>query len=99
MSKPSSTVKGRENQLVSLAVELAEKKLRDGTASTPIIVHFLKLGTTVAELEKEKLEHENAFLRAKTNAVEAQSKDEDFYNRVIAALTSYGAISHADEDF
>ena len=64
--RPALTPEARENQLISLAVDLAEEQLRDKTASSQVITHFLKLGTTKAELEKEKLAKENELLRAKT---------------------------------
>lgn len=74
-SKPSNsssinetrlTPESRENQMVYLAVDLAEQQLRDGTASSQVITHFLKLGSTKEKLEKEKLEEENKLLKAKT---------------------------------
>ena len=33
----------RENLLVSLAIDLAEKQLREGSASAQVITHYLKL--------------------------------------------------------
>ena len=54
--RPALTPEARENQLVSLAVDLAEQQLRDGTASSQVITHYLKLGSTKERLEKEKLE-------------------------------------------
>ena len=57
--RPALSPEARENQMISLAVDLAEKQLIEGTASSQVITHFLKLGTTKAELEKEKLRKEN----------------------------------------
>ena len=54
-ARPAISPEARENQLISLAVDLAERQLMDGSASSQVITHFLKLGTTRAELEKEKL--------------------------------------------
>ena len=53
---PATSVEARENQLISLAVDLAERQLSEGTASSQVITHYLKLGTTKDRLEKEKLE-------------------------------------------
>ena len=64
MGRPALTPESRENQLVSLAINLAEKQLREGTASSQVITHYLKLGSTQAKLEQEKLKQENELLKA-----------------------------------
>lgn len=95
---PSPTPEGRENQLISLAVDLAEKQLLDGTASTQVITHFLKLGTTKNELEKEKLKRENLLLEAKTKNIQSQEKMEEMYQDVIDALRSYNGLDDEPTD-
>ena len=69
--RPALTPESRENQLIALAVNLAEQQLRDGTASSQVITHYLKLGSTKADLEREKLKRENELLRAKTENLES----------------------------
>lgn len=64
-SRPALTIEARENQMISLAVDLAEEQLRNGTASAQVITHYLKLGATTARLEKEKLEKRTNFLEQK----------------------------------
>ena len=76
---PALDPESRENQLISLAVNLAEEKLRDGTASNQLIVHYLKLGSTKERLEKEKLEKENELLKAKTEAIKAYARYSGHY--------------------
>ena len=51
--RPALTPEARENQLISLAVDLAEKQLQEGTASSQVITHYLKLGSTKERIEKE----------------------------------------------
>lgn len=93
------TIKSREDGMISLALALAEKKLRDGTASPQIITHFLKLGTTQQQLEIEKLEKETELLRAKTEALRAQRSLEETYKEAIAAMRIYqGNMGTDDED-
>lgn len=87
---PPKTPEVLENHLVSLAYDLAEKQLRDGTASPTTINHFLKLGSTRAELERAKLENETALLHTRTDAIKSQARTEEEYNRVIQALKMYG---------
>ena len=87
---PAKTPKGRENQLISLAVDLAEKQLQEGTASSQVITHFLKLGTERERLEREKLEQENLLIREKVNAIRAAERVEERYANAIAAMKAYG---------
>ena len=67
----ATTPEARENQLISLAVDLAEKQLREGTASSQVISHYLKLGTSREQLEQERLRRENKLLEARVEAIEA----------------------------
>ena len=87
---PAKTPKGRENQLISLAVDLAEKQLQEGTASSQVITQFLKLGTERERLEREKLEQENLLIREKVNAIRAAERVEELYANAIAAMKAYG---------
>ena len=94
--RPALTPESRENQLVSLAVDLAEEQLRNGTASSQVITHYLKLGSTREKLERERLEEENKLLRAKTKALEDQKEIKELYADALRAMRNYGG--HGDED-
>ena len=96
--RPALSPEARENQLISLAVDLAEQQLRDGTASAQVITHYLKLGATTARLEKEKLEHENELLKAKTKAIESAENVEKLYVDAINAMKRYGGYGRGDVD-
>lgn len=97
--RPALTPESREQQLISLAVDLAEKQLQEGTASSQVITHFLKLGTTMASLEKEKLAKENKLLDAKTGAIESNSRIEELYSNAIKAMQRYnGHGGDIDDD-
>ncbi len=87
--EPARTVEEREDQMIGLAVDLAEQQLRDGTASAQVITHFLKLGTTKANLEREKLERENELLRAKTDSLQSQKRVEELYMNALSAMKTY----------
>lgn len=94
---PATTPEARERQLIALAVDRAEQQLLDGTASSQVITHFLKLATEKERLEKEKLERENELLRAKTEALQAEKTKEELYRNAIAAMRKYGGYD-GDED-
>jgi hypothetical protein len=86
---PATTPEGRENQLVALAVDLAEKQLSEGTASSQTISHYLKLGSTREKLEQERLAHENDLLRAKIETLSSMRRVEELYETALNAMRSY----------
>mgnify|MGYP001031730647 CR=1 FL=1 len=95
--RPALTPEARENQLVSLAVDLAEEQLRSGTASSQVITHYLKLGSSRDRLEREKLEKENELLRAKTKALESGQRVEELYEQALNAMRRYSGQRDYDE--
>ena len=94
--RPALTPEPRENQMIALAVDLAEKQLMEGTASSQVITHFLKLGSSKAELEREKLAMENELIRAKTESIQSQKKMEEVYLNALNAMKRYSG--HGDDD-
>lgn len=98
-SRPALTPEARENQLISLAVDVAEEQLRNGTASSQVITHYLKLGSTKERLEREKLERENELLRAKAEAMQSAQRVEELYTNALNAMRNYsGNGRNEDED-
>src|SRR3954447_9676319 len=95
--KPATTPEGRENQLVSQAVDLAEDQIRAGTASSQVITHFLKLGSTRERLEQQRLEHENELTRVKIEVIESQKRVEELYMEALTAMRSYAGDLPAPE--
>ena len=87
--RPATTPEGRENQLIALAVDLAEKQMRAGTASAQVISHYLKLGSTREQLEQERLSRENELLAAKAEQIASSAKIEELYKGAIDAMRSY----------
>lgn len=93
---PAKTPENRENQLIELAYDLVEKRLREGTASAQETVHFLKLGNTRAQLEKQKLEAETRLLTEKQEALESAKQVGELYQQAIDAMKRYGG--HSEEE-
>ena len=93
--KKSKTEAGREKQMVSLAVDLAEQQLRDGTASAQVITHFLKLGTEKEKLEREILAVQKELITEKTKALKSMKQMEDLYTQALEAMKHY---SRNDEE-
>ena len=98
-SPPPMTAEARENQLISLAMDLAEQQLREGTASAQVIAHYLRLGTQKDRLEREILEAKNELLNAKTEAIKAAERSEALYAEAIKAFRTYGGYGDNEEDY
>lgn len=96
--RPALTVEARENQLVSLAVDLAEKQLREGTASPSVITHYLKLGSTKERIEKEILKEQKELISAKTAQIRSQKRVEELYSKALRAMKEYSGQEVYDED-
>lgn len=86
---PARSAEERESRMISLAIDLAEQQLRDGTASSQVITHYLKLGSTRERLEQENKELENQLLMAKTEAIKSAERVEELYANAITAMQSY----------
>lgn len=96
--RPALTPESRENQLISLAVDLAEQQLRDGTASSQVITHYLKLGSTQQKLEQDILEKQKELITAKTEALQSTKKIEELYANAIMAMKQYNGSDPGIED-
>lgn len=86
---PATTPEARENQLIALAVDLAEKQIQEGTASSQVLTHYLKLGTTRERLEQERLVRENELLKARVESLASNARIEELYGEAIAAMRTY----------
>lgn len=96
---PARTPEARENQLIALAVDETERRLRNGTASSQIITLLLKLATTKAQLELEKLKSDIALQKAKEQEIEDRASNGDMYAEALAAFRSYkGDVSDEEWD-
>lgn len=88
--RPALTPEQRENQMIALSMDLVERRLREGTASSSETVHFLKLASTKEKLEREKEKEEIKLLRAKTESLESMGRIENLYAEAITAMRRYG---------
>ena len=95
--RPALTAEGRENQRIALAVDLAEKQVLEGTASSQVITHFLKLASTKERIEKEILEKQKELISAKTEALQSAKRTEELYENAIKAMRRYSGQGDPDE--
>lgn len=95
--RPALTPDARENQMIGLAVDLVEKRLRNGTASAQETVHFLKLGSSKNRLETERLRLENNLIKAKTKVMESMENSESLVSEALQAFKSYAGNGNSDD--
>lgn len=103
ISRPAIDPDARENQLIALAVDLVEQRLLNGTASSQETTHFLRLGSSKARYELEKLRLENELTKAKTESLHAQQHADEMFDKAIKAMQKYsgngGAVEEDDEEW
>lgn len=94
--RPATTPEAREKQLEALAMDLAEKQLREGTASSSVVTHFLKLASTRDEIEKDLLLSKAKLTKAKADDITSSKRNEAIAEQALDAMKSYGGKSSAD---
>lgn len=97
MMRPALSPEARENQLVALATDLAEKQLREGTASSQVITHYLKLGSSKERIEREILEKQKELIVAKTENLQSVKRIDELYSQALEAMRSYSGHGEPDE--
>lgn len=96
--RPATTPEARENQLIALAVDLAEKQLREGTASSQVVTHYLKLGSTKERIEQEILQHQKELIKAKTESIRSAADIKELYTNALNAMRTYSGAGSAEID-
>lgn len=96
--RPATTPEEREEELINLAIDLAEQQLLDGTASTQVIVHYLKLGSTRGMTEQKMLEKKTELLTAQTESLNSSRRVEELYSNAMKAMQRYSGMGDKDEE-
>lgn len=95
--RPPISLEAQENLMISLAVQCAEKQLREGTASSQVITHYLKLGSSKERIEKDILEKQKELIEAKTKNLNSNREAKELYNKALVAFRRYSGVE-GDED-
>ena len=96
--RPALSPEARENQMIALAMDLAEKQLQEGTASSQVITHYLKLGSTKERIEKEILEKQKELITAKTEALQSAKRVEELYMNALNAMRRYSGSNDGEDE-
>ncbi len=97
--RPAMTPEARENQLINLATNLAEKQLREGTASSQVIIHYLKQATLKAQIELERIKMENKLIEAKIASLKANELSKEMYERLLKVFSKYSGNLNQEENY
>ena len=95
---PATTPESRENQMIALAMDAVEERLRNGTASSQETTHFLKLGSIKEKRELALLEQELELKKAKTEAIQSAKRVEELYSKALKAMKSYTGAEEGDDE-
>ena len=96
--RPALNPEDREQQIANLAMNLAEQQILDGTASSQVITHFLKVGSQREKIERERLIEENKKLRAQTEALQSAKRQEELFAQAIVAFKGYQGITQEEQE-
>lgn len=99
IQRPAVTPESREKQLISLAIDLAEEQLRNGTASAQVIVHYLKLASTREKLEQQMLSKKTELVTAQAEAVKSAKRVEELYSEALDAMRLYSGYSSEEDSY
>lgn len=91
---PATSPENREQQLIALAVNLAERQLRDGTASPSVINHYLKMASTRETIERDILEKQAKLIDAKAQSIVKAKEQEELTKRALDAMKNYTSGSN-----
>lgn len=95
--RPATTPEGFDNQMISLAYEVAEEQMRNRTASAQVITHYLRMGSPRERLEQERIRHENELLQAKVESMHSGKRMEEVYTKALNAMRRYQGQEVEDE--
>lgn len=95
--RPALSPEAEENQMISLAMDLAKQQLQDGTASSQLITEFVKRGSTKARIEQEILEKQKELIEAKTQSLQSAQRIEELYENALDAMRNYSGQSSSED--
>lgn len=96
--RPALTPEARENQMIALAMDLVEQRLRDGSASSAETTHFLKLASSKERLEMEVMQKQKELLIAKKEDLDSNKRIEALYDDAMKAMRRYSVQSDSSLD-
>ena len=94
----SRTIEESETRCIAYATKLAEQQLAEGTASSQIITHYLKIGSEKARYETERLKYETEMIKAKTEAIKSQQQTDELIRDAVKAFKHYSGNDEEEPD-
>lgn len=85
--------------MISLAFDAAEKQIREGTASSQLLTHFVKLGSMREDVEKQRLEAEVKLLHKKIETMESSVRVEALMDEALKAFRGYSGNPDPEDEY
>lgn len=95
----AQTPEERENQLIALALDRVEERMQNRTATAQEYIQFIRMASSKARAEADKVALELELVKAKTENLRMQQKNEEMFSNAIKAFKRYsGADSEEDDE-
>lgn len=98
LCRPAISPEGRLNQLISMALDLTEERIKDKTASNDLLKEFVRMGNIKSKLEIEKMRYETELVKAKTDAIKSESNAEQLFADAMKAMSEYTGNTPVEEE-
>lgn len=83
------TLEEQERRMINLAMDLAERQLIEGTASSQTINHFLELGDSMQDIRRRAAENRMALNQAKIESYNQAKISDEKASKAVEALKLY----------
>lgn len=95
---PARTPEERESLLISKSLDLIERQIDDGTASSQILSIYAKYGSERERLERQRLAAENEVLRKKVETMQDALDMKNLMQEALAKFKGYSGDRDLVED-
>lgn len=95
---PAKNPGNRNKQLQKLSMDEAEKRIRNGTASSQLLITFLNQTTDKYLMEIKRLKSDLSVANAKIKQLESQTDGNELYQKAIEAFKRYSGHYEDDEE-
>lgn len=96
-TRRASNPDAREKEMIALAMDYAEKQMKEGKASSQVVTHFLKLATEREKTERKILRLQEKLVKAKTDVYKSNAETSKMYQKAIDAMRKYSGNGDDDD--
>lgn len=94
----AQTPEERENALIALAMDRVEERMQNRTATAQEYIQFIRMASTKARAEAEKVRLELELVQAKTENLRMQQKNDEMFSNAIKAFKRYSGVTEEEDE-